>query len=116
MTHYRKELHPKFYSDNYDFVLTLYNLNYNVLNKATDMFTQQYPKVPRSSPKLTEQSVIFLKILQKYPEATVNLLAKESCVSDRMEKKYLKELKEQGIIHRIGTNRKGFWEIAEPIN
>jgi hypothetical protein len=51
---YREELHPKFYSDNYDFVLTLYNLNYGVGNGATDMIPQsspKFPKVPQSSPK-----------------------------------------------------------------
>ena len=30
-----------------------------------------------------------------------------------MVKKYLKLLKEYGIIRRIGSNRKGYWEIIE---
>ena len=60
---------------------------------------------------MTEQLSIFLKVLHKFPGATIEFLAKESDVSDRMVKKYLKVLKEQGIIRRIGSNRKGYWEI-----
>lgn len=113
---YREELHPKFYSDNYDFVLTLYNLNYGVENGATNMVPQsssKFPKVPQSSPILTERLSIFLNVLRKFPGATIELLAKESAVSDRMVKKYLKLLKEQGLIRRVGSNRKGYWEIME---
>lgn len=105
-SNYREELHPKFYSDNYDFVLTLYNLNYGVGNGATDM-------IPQSSPILAEQLSNFLNVLRKFPGATIEFLAKESDVSDRMVKKYLKLLKEQGIIRRAGSNRKGYWEIME---
>lgn len=113
---YREELHPKFYSDNYDFVLTLYNLNYGVENGATNMVPQsssKFPKDPQSSPILTERLSIFLNVLRKFPGATIELLAKESDVSDRMVKKYLKLLKEQGLIRRVGSNRKGYWEIME---
>ena len=105
-SNYREELHPKFYSDNYDFVLTLYNLNYGVGNGATDM-------IPQSSPILAEQLSIFLNVLRKFPGATIEFLAKESDVSDRMVKKYLKLLKDQGITRRAGSNRKGYWEIME---
>lgn len=48
---YRKELFPKFYSDNYDFVITLFNLNYGVKNGATELVPESSPeflKVPQS--------------------------------------------------------------------
>ncbi len=115
-SNYRKELRPKFYSDNYDFILTLYNLNYGVGNGEIDIVPQsspKFPKVPQSSPILSEQLSNFLKMLQKFPGATIVHLAKESGVSDRMVKKYLKLLREQGYIHRVGSNRKGFWEIKQ---
>lgn len=44
---YREELHPKFYSDNYDFTLTLYNLSYVAENGATDSLPQSSPKFPK---------------------------------------------------------------------
>lgn len=111
---YHEELHPKFFSDNYDFVLTLYNLNYVPMNndqRRLPLSSSKFPEVPQSSPILTDHLTIFLGILQKFPGATINLLATESGVSERMIKKYLKSLKEQGIIHRVGSNRRGYWEI-----
>ncbi|MDO4172204.1 MAG: HTH domain-containing protein, partial [Prevotellaceae bacterium] len=72
-----------------------------------------FPKVPQSSPIMPEQLQFFLKVLQKFPGATIGLLAKEADVSERMVKKYLKLLREQGTIRRIGSNRKGYWEITE---
>ncbi|MCD8210156.1 MAG: putative DNA binding domain-containing protein [Prevotella sp.] len=113
---YREELNPKFYSDNYDFVLTLYNLNYGFGNRAMKSLPQsspKFPKVPQSSPILAEQLPIFLNVLRKFPRATIEILAKEYNVSDRMVKKYLKLLKEQGVVRRVGSNRKGYWEIIE---
>lgn len=44
---YRNDLHPKFYSDNYDFVLTLYNLNYGIKNEVTESLSQSSPKFPK---------------------------------------------------------------------
>ena len=56
---YREELHPKFYSDSYDFTLTLYNLNYSIENGATDLVSNSYPTVtqqlPNSYPTVSEQ-------------------------------------------------------------
>ncbi len=73
----------------------------------------KFPKVPQSSPILTEQLSNFLKVLHKFPGATNVFLAEEFGVSDRMVKKYLKLLKEAGYIHRVGSNRKGYWKIKE---
>lgn len=46
-TNYREELHPKFYSDSYDFTLTLYNLNYGIENGATESLPQIAPNCPK---------------------------------------------------------------------
>ncbi len=43
---YREEVNPKFYSDNYDFVLTLYNLNYVFGNGAMESLPQIAPNCP----------------------------------------------------------------------
>ncbi len=46
-SNYREELHPRFYSDKYDFVLTLYDLNYEIGNEETDIVPQSSPKFPK---------------------------------------------------------------------
>ena len=113
---YRNELHPKFYSDSYDFTLTLYNLNYGIRNGATDSLPQiasNCPRVPQSSPNNSENINLFLKVLRSFPGGTIPQLSKESGFSERMVKYYIQSLKEQGAIRRIGTNRKGYWEIIK---
>lgn len=102
---YRDEIRPIFYSDHQDFVLTLYNLNYGL--------SQSSPLVPQSSPLVPHSLQHFLKILKNFPGETISLLAGEANVSERMVKKYIKELKSLNLIRRIGTNRTGYWEIIK---
>lgn len=140
---YRDEIRPIFYSDNQDFVLTLYNLNYglpktapnytelhqreensiqdvysNVLKcpQTTSSVPQSSPLVPQSSPLVPHSLQHFLKILKNFPGGTISLLAGEANVSERMVKKYIKELKSLGVIRRNGTNRRGSWEIIKSSN
>lgn len=49
--------------------------------------------------------------MKKFPEGTISLFAEEVNVSDRMIKKYIRELKNLGLIRRIGSNRNGHWEV-----
>ena len=44
------------------------------------------------------------------------MLAKEADVSERMVKKYIKELRVSNRIRRVGSNRKCYWEIAREVN
>lgn len=113
---YQAVLHPKFYSDNYNFVITLFNLNYKISTGVTELVPQsspKFPKVPQSSPISAEVLLQFLSVLRARPDATVVTLADETNVSERMVKKYLHTLKEQGVIRRKGSNRRGSWEIIE---
>ena len=140
---YRDEIRPIFYSDNQDFVLTLYNLNYGLHQTApnytelhqreensiqgvssnvhkcpqtTSSVPQSSPSVPQSSPLVPHSLQHFMKILKNFPGGTISLLAGEANVSERMVKKYIKELKALNLIRRIGTNRTGYWEIIKSSN
>ena len=125
---YREDIRPEFYSDNNDFVLTLFNLNYGVNEESnedshdvssnaikcpqtTSSVPHLFPKVPQSSPLVPHSLQHFMKILKNFPGGTITLLASEANVSERMVKKYIRELKALGLIQRIGTNRNGYWEI-----
>ncbi|MDE5812708.1 MAG: AAA family ATPase, partial [Muribaculaceae bacterium] len=145
---YRDEIRPIFYSDNQDFVLTLYNLNYGLPQSSTkfhkvpqsernstrDMSLnvlkcpQSYERVDtnlhQTAPNCTKLHQLdselnynlksFLKVVRNFPGASAVTLAIEANVSERTAKSYLKKLQELEIIHRIGTNRKGYWEIITP--
>ena len=73
-------------------------------------------EVPQSSPKVPDPLEPFLKILRSLPGATIAMLAKEADVSERMVKKYIKELRDSNRIRRVGSNRKGYWEILREVH
>ncbi|MCD8289881.1 MAG: AAA family ATPase, partial [Prevotella sp.] len=107
-SNYREERHPQFYSDNYDFTLTLFNLNYGVENFES-------LSLPQIAPNISDTDNIenFLKVLRMFPGGTIRQLSKETGFSERMVKYYIKYLKESGDIRRIGSNRKGYWEVIK---
>lgn len=122
---YRKEVAPRFYSDNHDFVLTLYNLNYGCEYKEDDNFNDnERPNLPQSAsicPNLPQSAPIFdynlsslLKVIRSFPGGTIAMLSKESGISERTVKGYIHNLKKAGIIRRVGNNRKGYWEVIKP--
>lgn len=130
---YRDDIKPEFYSDNNDFVLTLFNLNYGVeaesnednhdadLHQTASDIVGNDTNLHQSAPNCTKQSQLdldqnynlrtFLDIVKKFPGASAVSLAAEANVSERTAKSYLKKLQELEIIRRVGTNRKGYWEI-----
>lgn len=130
---YREELAPQFYSDNHDFVLTLYNLNYNSENeiiagndnvrnddavgKSTCPNLPQSapicPNLPQSAPIADYNLVSFLKVIRRFPGGTIAILSKEAGIGERTAKVYIQNLKEAGIIRRVGNNRKGYWEVIK---
>lgn len=54
---------------------------------------------------------IVLKLIVNQPTITANELSRESSYSTRKISRIVKELKESGKITRIGSDRKGYWQI-----
>ena len=67
-----------------------------------------FPKVPQSSSKPLSD---LFRLIKEQPEATIIQYAQVIGVTERMIKKHLKTLKEIGAIRRIGSNRRGYWEV-----
>lgn len=59
----------------------------------------------------TEDSII--AIIRDNPNITVNQLMIKTSLSEPGVKKNLKQLKEKGIIERVGSNKTGYWKIKE---
>ena len=124
---YREEVRPMFYSDNQDFVLTLYNLNYGLPenfrkfpkdyqreeNSTQDMSSNalKCPQMSSNALKLNHNMSRFLKVINDFPGGTNTLYAEELGMNVRTVRRYIDQFKEWRIIRRIGTNRKGYWEI-----
>lgn len=54
---------------------------------------------------------VVLKLIVNQPTITANELSRESSFSTRKISRIVKELKESGKITRIGSDRKGYWQI-----
>lgn len=61
-------------------------------------------------------SQIILNIIKKNPETTYQTLIQELNVSRETIRKTIKELKNNGVIKRIGSDKNGHWEIITPTN
>lgn len=59
-----------------------------------------------------ERSLI--ELLQMWPDATTKEIMKKLKIIDNQVKYYIKKLKDDGKIERVGTNRKGSWKIIIP--
>lgn len=54
---------------------------------------------------------VVLKLIVNQPTITANELSRESSFSTRKISRIVKELKESGKITRVGSDRKGYWQI-----
>ena len=50
-------------------------------------------------------------LLRQQPDITTKEIVKKLEITDNQVKYYVKKLKNERKIKRVGTNRKGFWEI-----
>lgn len=76
---------------------------------VTDMVTEKLSD--KLSEKLSDKEQKTLAFLTEDPGYTVQEIADKLSLSRVSVTKYLKSLKEKGIIERIGSDRKGYWKI-----
>ena len=97
---YKEELKPIFYTDVYNFFLTLWNLNY-AYDKAQN-------KAQKS--QMTDREHILL-LLKENPSLTQVELSEMMDKSRRTVQMLMKELLDEGTIERIGSKKKGSWLV-----
>ncbi|MBP5255326.1 MAG: winged helix-turn-helix transcriptional regulator, partial [Lachnospiraceae bacterium] len=91
-----------------------------VPEKVSEKVSERVPeKVPegvseRVPEKVSEKEQQLLMILTEAPGSTKAVLAGKMGVSRKTMGTYLKSLKDKGIIARIGSARKGYWQIRMP--
>lgn len=52
-----------------------------------------------------------IELLKTWPNATTKEITKQLEITDNQVKYYIKKLKDNGKIERVGTNRKGSWKV-----
>ena len=70
-----------------------------------------YPFI--NSNKFVTGKVNIIAILGKNSTATIQFLADEINISKRNVEKNLKQLKEKGLLARIGSDKSGRWKIIK---
>ena len=54
-----------------------------------------------------------LSVIAEEPQITQKELSNRTGLSTRTVSREIKELRDSGVIRRIGSDRSGYWEIAE---
>ena len=101
---YQSENPPIFYSTEQVFITTLKNLNYGKLSSPNggDVGVDN----------VVENNVkLILKVISIEPKITQKNLALKTGLSERTVSREIKNLRESGIINRIGSDRSGYWKI-----
>jgi ATP-dependent DNA helicase RecG len=73
-----------------------------VIDKVTEKVTD----------RVTEKELVVLKVIAGNPHITIAELVNTLSVSRKTVSKHIKTLKAKGIIKRVGSDRKGFWEVT----
>ena len=80
-----------------------------VTNKVTEKVTEKV--TDKVTDKVTNRERQILRLLIENPDDTTSQLAARLAVTRKTVARYLKSLKEKGVIERVGSDRKGCWEI-----
>ena len=67
----------------------------------------------RVTEKVTENQAIIIREMEKNPFITAVSLAKILGISLRKTKENIKKLQQKGLIHRIGPDKGGHWQIVK---
>ncbi|MGD0234560.1 MAG: helix-turn-helix domain-containing protein [Syntrophorhabdales bacterium] len=66
--------------------------------------------------KTTQKTVQkIIALIRQNPEITRQELAMELEITDSGVKYHLKKMQDKGLLHRVGADKGGYWEIVEPI-
>ena len=95
----KEELKPVFYTDGYNFFLTLWNLNY-AFDKAQNKAQNKAQKS-----QMTDREYLLL-LLKENPSLTQVELSEMMDKSRRTVQMLMKELLDEGAIERIGSKKK----------
>ena len=72
-----------------------------VIREVTDKVTDN----------LDEKSIKILALIIENPAYTSTVMSEKLSISRKTVSQKLKEMKEKGIIERVGSDRKGYWKI-----
>lgn len=103
---YPEDIVPLFRSTEQSFVVTLKNLNYGKVSMPTG------DEVGVDNGDENNVNLI-LNAISKDPKITQKNIAIKTGLSTRTVSREIRELRDTGVIRRIGSDRSGYWEIVK---
>ena len=67
----------------------------------------------RFADKLSDRERQILELIQEDPGYTTTKMAEKLSISRVAIGNHIRALKEKGVVERVGSDRKGYWEIKE---
>lgn len=101
---YSEKLKPVFFTDGYNFFLTLWNLNY------ANAKAQSKAQIKAQSGALSDRDYLLL-LLRENPSITQTELAAMMEKSRRYVQLTMKQLMDEGVVERVGSKRIGTWIV-----
>ena len=97
------------------FLVTMFRKPTNQTNQSNQ--TNQLGEPNQINVEQSQDSAIsnlenkIMELLREWPDATTKEIVKKLEITNNQVKYYIKKLKDDGKIERIGTNRKGEWKV-----
>jgi ATP-dependent DNA helicase RecG len=107
---YPEDAVPSFRSTEQSFIVTLPNLNYGKISMPNGIDGGIDNGIDDGIENSTDK---ILNAIQDNPKITQKQLSVEISLSVRTIARELKNLRDSGVIQRIGSDRSGYWEVAE---
>ena len=100
---------PMFRSTEQSFIVTLKNLNYGKASAPSG----DDNGVDNGDDVGAENNMdLILKAIAEGPKITQKNIADKTGLSTRTVSREIKNLRDSGILHRVGSDRSGYWEIT----
>ena len=97
------------------FLVTMFRKPTNQTNQSnqTDQSEEsnQIDAEQKQNTILSDLEYRIIELLKTWPDATTKEITKKLEITDNQVKYYIKKLKDNGKIERVGTNRKGLWKV-----
>ena len=91
------------------FLVTMFRKPTNQTNQSEG--SNQIDAEQNQDTNVSDLEYRIIELLRTWPDATTKEITKKLEITANQVKYYIKKLKDNGKIERVGTNRKGLWKV-----
>lgn len=106
-------MEPEFYSDRVMFMVTLKNLNYEIMLSEAESEAKNEAKSEAENVTLTELEKRLCEVLKNNSKITQSEIQKRFELSRSKVQRSMKKLVNEGVIENIGSHRSACWKVKK---